>query len=432
MRMLSRRRVWLLAASASALLLLLKCLRLVSPSAVEKAVEEAAACALAERLTHESSPLAGVRAATDEVVRIFWWHRFQGQRRSSAAREVHECAGSSTPMRCVSDSRPLAFSTADAVVIWSGPDHRRGACLPPQLASHTWVLEYSEPPEVDARTASELYDAAFTQRFQVKVSHELDSDVVLTALHPLVEGGAIPPSLWLRSAGGMGPRVRGIAWLASPKASGGCATPNRRDELVRRLERALPRSLPLYAIGRCLHNRDEPRLVAKQADGGGNASTWGSKVRALGRYAFCLVAENSIAADYVTEKIFHAFAAGCLPVYYGTEDVARFLPTPAAALQVLDYPSLDALASHLAALAGNATAYGAHVAWRDDATLVRAWWGRMQAMTDASETATKPALFCAICRAVRRRRAEQPQHRLRASPRPRHAVWPPLFGWSSR
>ena len=29
-----------------------------------------------------------------------------------------------------------------------------------------------------------------------KVSHELDSDFVLTALHPLVEGGVIPPEEW--------------------------------------------------------------------------------------------------------------------------------------------------------------------------------------------------------------------------------------------
>ena len=35
----------------------------------------------------------------------------------------------------------------------------------------------------------------------------------------------------------------------------------------------------------------------------------------------------------MTEKLFHAFASGCLPIYYGTEDVARFLPTPGAALQ---------------------------------------------------------------------------------------------------
>ena len=34
----------------------------------------------------------------------------------------------------------------------------------------------------------------------------------------------------------------------------------------------------------------------------------------------------------MTEKLFHAFASGCLPIYYGTEDVARFLPTPKAAL----------------------------------------------------------------------------------------------------
>ena len=152
-------------------------------------------------------------------------------------------------------------------------------------------------------------------------------------------------------------------------------------------------------------------------------------MRAHAQYAFCLIAENSLARDYVTEKLFHAFAAGCLPVYYGSADVARFLPTPTAVVQVLDYPSLAALVGQLAALAANATAFRARMAWRNDAALVRGWWARMQTMTHAAETPSKPAIFCAICRAVRKRRAEQPsartRHRLRTSPRVR-AVWPPL------
>ena len=426
--------------------------------------QEAAACEMSDRLAQLPPPPERVPANATREVRLYWWYRWGGQRRSARRPEAYQCAGPDA-FRCVSDSRPQAFARADGVIVWSGPGHRRGLCLPPQRAAHTWVLEFSEPPELcTAGPTIELYDEAFKSRFEVKVSHELDSDVPLTALHPLVEGGrtpqprrpltrapsathcslcaprcacvracvraaGIPPKRWHRRPEGGAPARRAIVFLASPKGATGCTTPNRRDELVRQLQASLPPSLPLHAIGRCLHNFDEPLLIEKQTDGGGNASTWRSKVAALSQYAFCLVAENSVAHDYVTEKLFHAFAAGCLPIYYGTEDVWRHLPVPQAALQVLSYPSVADLVSHLATLASNATAFRAHVAWRNDATLVRAWWARMQAVTHAAETATKPALFCAICRAVRRRRAK-PRHQrraLRASPRPRESVWPPLL-----
>ena len=38
--------------------------------------------------------------------------------------------------------------------------------------------------------------------------------------------------------------------------------------------------------------------------------------------------ENSIATDYVTEKLYDAFVAGCVPVYYGAPNVEDLLPDP--------------------------------------------------------------------------------------------------------
>ena len=41
----------------------------------------------------------------------------------------------------------------------------------------------------------------------------------------------------------------------------------------------------------------------------------------LSNYRFCLVMENKKQSGYITEKIMNAFAAGCIPVYYGTEEI---------------------------------------------------------------------------------------------------------------
>ncbi|MBC6996583.1 glycosyltransferase family 10 [Neolewinella lacunae] len=49
----------------------------------------------------------------------------------------------------------------------------------------------------------------------------------------------------------------------------------------------------------------------------GNAA----KLAHLRNYRYNLCPENSNAAGYVTEKVFHAIAAGCIPVYWGADNV---------------------------------------------------------------------------------------------------------------
>jgi len=39
------------------------------------------------------------------------------------------------------------------------------------------------------------------------------------------------------------------------------------------------------------------------------------------RYKFCIAIENSLAMDYVTEKVYDALAAGCVPIYYGAPNI---------------------------------------------------------------------------------------------------------------
>lgn len=397
------------------------------------------ACSLARSLQQNISAAATSAdhgASSSNEIRLFWWFRFRGSRRSHRKAEAFQC---SHGLRCVSDSRPSSFASAHGVVVWVG-SRPQSHCLPPRIGAHVWLLEYSESPAY----YPELHSEAFTRQFDLKVSHELDSDIVLTALHPMVEGGVIPPEQWLGRP--TRPPVSAVVWLAS-----NCASRNDRELLARKLLAALPPTLPLHSIGRCMHTRDAPAL-APQPAGGRFLSTWLSKVRVLHGYAFCLVAENSIAADYVTEKLFHAFAAGCLPVYYGTPSVERLLPHPMAIVRVLDFDSLGALVGHLRAIAANATLYREHLAWRDDVAGVHAWWLRMRTLTSAARTASKSDLVCEYCRIVQRSRQVTRAapaagggavggtvavggvlaRGFPPSPRPVQAVWPPLLSWWRR
>ena len=371
---------------------------------------EPTACMLRDTLSAmaAASGSGSNRTPTPQTeVRLYWWFRWQGTRRFKSRRE-YLCRHK---LRCIMDSSDAAFTSSHAVVVWVGARPER-ECLPPHLPNQPWLLEYSESPAY----YPELWDAAFTARFSLKASYELDSDIVLTSLHPLVEGGVVDPSRWLPPH----PSKRNaIVFLAS-----NCESKNAREELVRRLQRALPATrLPLHSVGRCLHNFDAPSLAPKTGAwagaGEGDDSSLASKLELLRSYQFCLVLENSNAADYVTEKLFHAFAAGCLPIYYGSSDVQKVLPHPKAVIQVMAHSAIEDLVQELESLAGSPEQLVARLAWREDRLAVRRWWRGLLNQTAVSRTGTKRKLFCAFCEAVS-------SLQQRATTRPGKGVWPRL------
>jgi len=52
------------------------------------------------------------------------------------------------------------------------------------------------------------------------------------------------------------------------------------------------------------------------------------KIETLKNYRFCICYENMCnIKGYITEKIFDAFAAGCIPIYWGASNVEDYIPT---------------------------------------------------------------------------------------------------------
>ncbi len=81
---------------------------------------------------------------------------------------------------------------------------------------------------------------------------------------------------------------------------------------------------------------------------------------------FCIAMENSNGDWYVTEKIWQAFQAGCLPIYMGAPNFEKdFMPHPKAAI-LYDPNTMtpESLAERLKVLAANDTLYEEHMAWR--------------------------------------------------------------------
>ena len=146
------------------------------------------ACALRDTLQRIATEAHHPIPHSTNEISLYFWFRWHGSRRAHHPNRhsTIDCAGG---LRCVLNSTDAAFPHADAVVIWVGarPERR---CLPPKVPGQPWAVEYTESPAY----YPELWDAAFMRQFALKVSYEHDSDVVLTAVHPLVEGGIVPPA----------------------------------------------------------------------------------------------------------------------------------------------------------------------------------------------------------------------------------------------
>lgn len=74
--------------------------------------------------------------------------------------------------------------------------------------------------------------------------------------------------------------------------------------------------------------------------------------------------ENANTRDYVTEKVYDALAAGCVPIYMGAANIASYIPQTDGILNVADYNSTAALVAELEHLARDRTAYEAKLAWK--------------------------------------------------------------------
>lgn len=91
------------------------------------------------------------------------------------------------------------------------------------------------------------------------------------------------------------------------------------------------------------------------------------EVALYGQYKFTLAFENSYAPDYVTEKFWHPLAAGSVPVYRGTADIADLAPADHCYIDARDFSSATELGAYLDHLDRHDDEYAAFHAWRAEA-----------------------------------------------------------------
>ncbi|SIQ03835.1 Glycosyltransferase family 10 (fucosyltransferase) C-term [Rhizobium sp. RU35A] len=105
----------------------------------------------------------------------------------------------------------------------------------------------------------------------------------------------------------------------------------------------LSRHRPVNSMGRHLRNDDSFARMT-------GLKPVPAKLKVMGDFNFAIAFENSGTPGYTTEKIFHAFAARCIPIYWGNPLVALDF-NPRAFVNRHDFPDDDSCIAHVMELA---------------------------------------------------------------------------------
>jgi hypothetical protein len=214
----------------------------------------------------------------------------------------------------------------------------------PKEKKQPWILMSMESD----RNWPILANPEVLGRFDLHMTYRLDSDV--PALYPNWKqyGDFRRPPI---PVDGKSKRSPAVYIASNPVAY--------RDAYVRQLMA----HMPIDALGSCLNNRSIAGFVRR-----GNARCKGgfaSILDVLPGYKFYLAFENSLSRDYVTERLFHALAAGTVPVYCGAENIDDFLPGDNAVINVRDFAGPRELADYLLYLDQDDQAYQRYLEWKD-------------------------------------------------------------------
>ncbi len=230
---------------------------------------------------------------------------------------------------------PGRIGEADAVVFHL-PDWRRS--LPedtPKFAGQKWVV-WSMESSVNYRR---LAEPGFLRHFELRMTYEQGADVWMPYLPP-AERWQAARSMPLPAHREAVP----VAMLQSAMTDA-CGRNAFAAELMQQIG--------VDSFGRLLNNRQLP-----VPDRGPE-----TKLEIIRGYPFCLGLENSIAPDYVTEKLFEPLLAGTVPVYRGAPNVREFAPEHSY-VDAEAHGGPAGLAAYLRRLLADPEQYAAYFAWR--------------------------------------------------------------------
>jgi hypothetical protein len=144
---------------------------------------------------------------------------------------------------------------------------------------------------------------------------------------------------------------------------------NTNTNRLERLKYLRSAGLNVHSYGQCLRSHDTNKEFRKCALlPRRNALDDRQKVCVFQHYRFALVIENFSSPGYMSEKIFHAFLAGTVPIYFGHRDNSRYFPSSDAAVFLSENVESKADVELIRRLMNDDALYSSMLSWKNSAT----------------------------------------------------------------
>ena len=233
------------------------------------------------------------------------------------------------------------LNASDVIMLHAVDLHLNSSDIPPHRLPHQiWVLYGAESP------AYFPVDPKFNGAINLTFTYRTDADVnfIYGRVRKRKAKERIVPATLPNVYTSLN-NSKLVVWLIS-----NCKSKSRRRDYAFELQKHI--SVDVY--GRCSNQSC-----------GNKRTTEGQKLceRTIRDYLFYLAFENSLCADYVTEKAYRALYHGLIPVVLGHSNYTKFLP-PNSYIDVRDFRSPKELADHLKDISTNDSLYQKYTSWR--------------------------------------------------------------------
>ena len=284
---------------------------------------------------------------------------------------------------CWATADRTLLEQSDAVIFHAGQFNLTD--LPSKRLQHQRYIFYLFETLPLARDSAIYFSKVVDNYFNWTMTHRRDSDIYCAEPYgkirrksssPLME--QLPPTLppgerpiapaklmeHVHNHPRLAKKDKLLAWFCSNQKTHG-----RREDYIRELGKYM--TVDIY--GNC----GNLTCLPKNSDRCNNL---------LDEYKFYLSAENSLCADYVSEKFYRALRTDVVPIVYGGADYSAYAP-PHSYIHVADFKSPKELAEYLKLLDKNDALYLKYFEWKKDYDAVR---GPLDGWCDLCEKLNDP------------------------------------------
>ena len=236
----------------------------------------------------------------------------------------------------------------DAIII----DAKQPGSLPKKKKKIPWILHYDEPPTI----SKNLENETFMKYFNYSIGYRMDSDFP----NPVISQPVISDPLHF--------------YQRYDYAAAVFSTCNGiRTKYVQEFSKYFR----IKSYGDCLRNVERNNILER-----GENTFLDSKIKLLKMHKFAFAMMQFDCEDYIDETLNHAWKAGVLPIYLGTDSLQRILPAylRTSFVPVSKFGTPKDLAIYLTTLLNDEVEYSKMTAWtnkskvsKDDSPLSEIW-----------------------------------------------------------